>query len=59
MMLLIIFAFITSVFLLPAALTADNIVRNKIKKKSGFIDYGEGIVLTDENMKAMEAELLD
>tara|TARA_B100001540_G_scaffold317667_1_gene352028 strand:+ start:1562 stop:4414 length:2853 start_codon:yes stop_codon:yes gene_type:complete len=59
MMLLIIFAFVTSVFLLPAALTADNIVRNKIKKKSGFIDYGDGIVLTDENMKAMEAELLD
>ena len=57
MMLLIAFAFITSVFLLPAVLTADNVIRRKIKKEPEFIDYGEGIVLTDENMSAIDAVL--
>jgi hypothetical protein len=57
MMSLIAFAFITSVFLLPAVLTADNVIRRKIKKEPGFIDYGEGIVLTDENMSAIDAVL--
>tara|TARA_B100001248_G_scaffold191622_1_gene146792 strand:+ start:114 stop:1538 length:1425 start_codon:yes stop_codon:yes gene_type:complete len=55
MMLLIGFAFLTSVFLLPACLTADHIVRRKIKGEAGFIDFGENAVLTDENMKPVDA----
>ncbi len=57
MMLLIGFAFLTSVFLLPACITLDHIVRRKIKGEEGFIDFGEGVVLTDENMKAVDAIL--
>jgi predicted RND superfamily exporter protein len=57
MMLLIAFAFLTSVFLLPACLTADQVIRNKIKGKPPFIDFGEGIVLTDESMNAVDAIL--
>ena len=57
MMLLICFAFLTSVFLLPACLTADNVVRNAIKGKGPYIDFGEGVVLTDENMEAVDAIL--
>ena len=57
MMLLIGFAFLTSVFLLPACITLDHIVRRKIKGEGGFIDFGEGVVLTDENMKAVDAIL--
>ena len=57
MMLLIGFAFLTSVFLLPACITLDHIVRRRIKGESGFIDFGEGVVLTDENMKPVDAIL--
>jgi len=45
------------VFLLPACITLDHIVRRKIKGESGFIDFGENAVLTDENMKAVDAIL--
>ena len=55
MMLLIGFAFLTSVFLLPACITADHVIRSKINKGENFIDYGEGVVLTDEKMKAVDA----
>ena len=57
MMLLIGFAFLTSVFLLPACLTADQIIRRRIKGESSFIDFGEGVVLTDEKMNAVDAIL--
>ena len=57
MMLLICFAFITSVFLLPACLTADKVVRAKIRGEASFMDFGEGIVLTDESMDAVDAVL--
>ena len=57
MMLLIGFAFLTSVFLLPACLTADHVIRRRIKGESSFIDFGEGIVLTDENMNPVDAIL--
>ena len=57
MMLLIGFAFLTSVFLLPACLTADQVIRNKIKGKPPFIDFGDGVVLTDESMGAVDAIL--
>jgi len=57
MMLLIGFAFLTSVFLLPACLTADQVIRNKIKGKPPFIDFGDGVVLTDESMTAVDAIL--
>jgi predicted RND superfamily exporter protein len=57
MMLLIGFAFLTSVFLLPACLTADQVIRRKIKGEPSFIDFGEGAVLTDEKMNAVDAIL--
>ena len=57
MMLLIGFAFLTSVFLLPACLTADQVIRNKIKGKPPFIDFGDGVVLTDERMESVDAIL--
>ena len=55
MMLLIGFAFLTSVFLLPACITADHVIRKRIKREEGFIDFGEGVVLTDDNMKPIDA----
>ncbi len=57
MMMLIGFAFLTSVFLLPACLTADQVIRNKIKGKPPFIDFGDGVVLTDESMESVDAIL--
>ena len=57
MMLLIGFAFLTSVFLLPACITADHVVRKKIKREASFIDFGEGVVLTDDNMAPVDAIL--
>lgn len=59
MMLLIGFAFLTSVFLLPACLTADHVIRRKISGETSFIDFGEGVVLTDENMSAVDAIIVD
>ncbi|RAH13703.1 MAG: hypothetical protein CMB20_004350 [Methanobacteriota archaeon] len=56
MMLLIIFAFLTSVFLLPACITAEKVTRSKIRgDEHSFIDYGDGVVLTDSSMKAVDA----
>ncbi len=56
MMLLICFAFLTSVFLLPACLTADNIIRRKIfNDDRKFVDFGEIAVFTDENMDPVDA----
>ena len=55
MMLLIGFAFLTSVFLLPACITADHYIRRRVKGESSFIDFGEGVVLTDENMAPVDA----
>ena len=55
MMLLIGFAFLTSVFLLPACITAEHVIRRRIKGESRFIDFGEGVVLADENMKPVDA----
>jgi len=57
MMLLIGFAFLTSVFLLPACITADHVIRRRLKGEADFIDFGEGVVLTDENMKPVDAIL--
>ena len=57
MMLLIGFAFLTSVFLLPACITAEHVIRRRIKGEASFIDFGEGVVLTDENMKPVDAIL--
>jgi hypothetical protein len=60
MMTLICFAFLTSVFLLPACITCDHVVRNMISRERGisdkkFIDFGEVAVFTDENMEAVDA----
>ncbi|MDP6865106.1 MAG: MMPL family transporter [Candidatus Poseidoniaceae archaeon] len=57
MMLLIAFAFLTSAFLLPAALTAHHIVAGRIRGGGDFIDFGDGVVLTDERMEAVDAIL--
>ena len=57
MMALIGFAFLTSVFLLPACLTADHNIRSKIKGEPPFIDFGDGVVLSDENLKPIDAIL--
>ena len=59
MCLLIIFAFITSTFVLPAIITAEHVARAKINKHPSWIDFGEDISLGDnEVMKPMDA-LLD
>ena len=49
MMLLIGFAFLTSVFLLPACITMEHYFTKRIKGEK-FIDFGKGVVLTDEKM---------
>jgi hypothetical protein len=33
------------------------VIRNKIKGEPNFIDFGDDVVLTDENMKAVDAIL--
>ncbi len=55
MMLLISFAFLTSVFLLPACITAEQVFKGMLKGEPAFIDFGEGVVLADENMKPVDA----
>ena len=56
MCLLIIFAFITSTFLLPAVITAEHASRAKLKGHPSWIDFGEGIALGDSAvMKPMDA----
>ncbi|MGB1588330.1 MAG: efflux RND transporter permease subunit [Poseidonia sp.] len=58
MCLLIIFAFITSAFVLPAIITAEHVSRAKINKHPSWIDFGEGIALAPgEVMKSMDAVL--
>ena len=58
MCLLIIFAFITSAFLLPAVITAEHTLRAKINKHPSWIDFGEDIsVSRPEVMKTMDAVL--
>ena len=59
MMLLIGFAFLTSVFLLPACITLEHYTRRRVKGEANFIDFGEGVVLTDENMQAVDAVIID
>ena len=56
MCLLIIFAFITSTFLLPAVITAEHVARAKMKGHPSWIDFGEGIAIGDSAvMKPMDA----
>ena len=56
MCLLIIFAFITSTFLLPAVITAEHASRAKLKGHPSWIDFGEGIAMGDSAvMKPMDA----
>lgn len=58
MCLLIIFAFITSTFLLPAIFTLEHATRAKIKGEPNWIDYGEGISIASPlTMKPMDAVL--
>jgi hypothetical protein len=57
MMLLIAFAFLTSAFLLPAVLTAHHTVARRVRGEGDFIDFGDGVVLTDDRMEAVDAIL--
>ena len=58
MCLLIIFAFITSTFLLPAVFTAEHVTRAKLNGHPSWIDFGEGVAMGDSTvMKAMDAVL--
>ena len=59
MMLLIGFAFLTSVFLLPACITMEHYFTKRIKGEANFIDFGKGVVLTDEKMEAVDAVIID
>ena len=56
MCLLIIFAFITSTFLLPAIITAEHVARAKVNGHPSWIDFGEGVSIGDSTvMKPMDA----
>ena len=60
MCLLIIFAFITSTFLLPAVITFEHSIRSRIKGEGSWIDYGEDISLASPiSMKPLDAVLED
>ena len=60
MCLLIIFAFITSTFLLPAVITLEHSIKARIKGEGNWIDYGEGIALASPiSMKPLDAVLED
>ena len=60
MCLLIIFAFITSTFLMPAVITSEKVVKSAIKGEPYWVDYGEGIALASAiSMKPMDAVLED
>lgn len=60
MCLLIIFAFITSTFLLPAVFTLEHSIRARIRGEGNWIDYGEGIALASPiSMKPLDAVLED
>ena len=56
MCLLIIFAFVTSTFVLPAIITSEHVARAKIKKHPSWIDFGDGIAISDGHvMKTLDA----
>lgn len=58
MCLLIVFAFLTSAFLLPAIITAEHVTRAKINKHPSWIDFGEDIAIGQGTvMKTMDAVL--
>ena len=59
MMLLIGFAFLTSVFLLPACITMEHYFTKRIKGEANFIDFGDSVVLTDEKMDAVDAVIIE
>ena len=60
MCLLIIFAFITSTFLLPAVITLEHWIKAKVKGEGNWIDYGEDIALASPiSMKPLDAVLED
>ncbi len=60
MCLLIIFAFITSTFLMPAVLTSEKVIKSAIKGEPYWVDYGEGIALASPiSMKPLDAVLED
>ena len=60
MCLLIIFAFITSTFLMPAVITSEKVVKSMIKGEPYWVDYGEGIALASPiSMKPLDAVLED
>ena len=55
---LIIFAFITSVFLLPSLITAEHVIRAKVKKHPSWIDFGDDVAVGRTNvMKSIDAVL--
>ena len=45
MSMLIVFAFLTSVFLLPSIITAEHVLRAKINKHPSWIDFGDDVAL--------------
>ena len=57
MMALIAFAFLTSVFLLPATITAEHVIRQKFQRKDSWIDFGDDPVLSSEDMSSIDAVL--
>ena len=60
MCLLIIFAFITSTFLMPAVIASEKVVKSMIKGEPYWVDYGEGIALASPiSMKPLDAVLED
>jgi predicted RND superfamily exporter protein len=60
MCLLIIFAFITSTFLMPAVITSEKVAKSAIKGEPYWVDYGEGIALASPiSMKPLDAVLED
>ena len=60
MCLLIIFAFITSTFLMPAVITSEKVTKSAIKGEPYWVDYGEGIALASPiSMKPLDAVLED
>jgi len=60
MCMLIIFAFLTSTFLLPSIFTLEHSIRAKLRGEESWIDFGEGISLASElSMNPLDAVLED
>ncbi|RJU89240.1 MAG: hypothetical protein DWC07_06415 [Candidatus Poseidoniales archaeon] len=58
MSMLIVFAFLTSVFLLPSLITAEHVIRAKINKHPSWIDFGDDVALGQTNiMRSVDAVL--